>query len=263
MLQKTFKYHFVYPWVKGEDRIDELKYSLRSLEKNFKEPFEVFIVGDLPEWICNVHHIPAERQTGMFENVAYDAIYKILKVCDCPDVNSYFIRMYDDIYLLQEMGFREISVIRALYDWSKKPAGDGTPSLTWQRQRDRTMAALQAKGHPTWNTETHLPEVYLKSVLKWVLEEFNALENRYLISSLYHNVVLCNSEKPKIISKATYDKAGFYGVNSEFSYSMADHGAIMNLLLKKLFLNHNNPGLSPGLEVAIKDYFHYKSKFEK
>lgn len=71
-----------YPYWAKASRWEELKYSLRSLEKNFKQDFEVWIVGDLPEWVkancanldelsekscelqvagCGLVHIPYER----------------------------------------------------------------------------------------------------------------------------------------------------------------------------------------------------------
>ncbi len=256
-------FEFVYPWVKGEDQFEELRYSLRSLELHFKEPFRVIIVGDLPDWSQNVIHIPHTRETGMTENVLYDAITKMKLVCQSPEVNNYFIRMYDDIYLLQDMGFNEMSTIRALYNSKDMPPVDGSASQTWVSQRERTFKELAKRNQPVWNTETHLPEVYLKSILSYVLESFEAIERRLLISSLYNNVVLCHDEKPKIISKYTNDKAGFYGIDSEFSYCTNNLEQIKSILSRKLFLNHNDAGLNKYLEDTIKQIFPTKSKFEK
>lgn len=43
----------------------ELKYCLRSIEKHC--PDEVMIIGDLPDWIKNVNHIPYKRDEAPFK----------------------------------------------------------------------------------------------------------------------------------------------------------------------------------------------------
>ena len=40
-----------YPYWAGGSKWEELRYSLRSLEKNFKEDFVVYVVGDCPEFL--------------------------------------------------------------------------------------------------------------------------------------------------------------------------------------------------------------------
>jgi len=265
-LQKITKYDFVYPYVNGEDRFEELRYSLRSLEMHFKEPFNVIIVGDCPEWLKDAIYIPHTRQTGMHENILFDAISKMKMICSSPLVNSYFIRMFDDIYLLQDMTFETINMVRALYNMDEhdRTLTDGTASNTWRRQLWRTYDALKSKGQPAWNTETHLPEVYLKSVMNYVIDEFQALEKRLLMSTLYHNVILNDdTEKPRIVNIRSNDKAGFYGVSSDFSYNISGRKKILDLLNRKLFLNHNDPGLSRELEDVIKELFPIKCRFEK
>ena len=99
-----------YPFFEREANWHELRYSLRSIEKHFKFDFRVVITGDLPSWINpdSVLHIPHQRIEGIVQNTLYDAITKQLLFCQHPLTSSYFIRMYDDIYLL---GFTDPSKI--------------------------------------------------------------------------------------------------------------------------------------------------------
>ena len=100
-----------YPYFEREAIWEELRYSLRSIQNNLKTNFRVVIVGDLPRWInpVSVLHIPNNRIDGIPENTLYDAIAKQLIFCNHPDTSLQFIRMYDDIYLLKDIGLADIA----------------------------------------------------------------------------------------------------------------------------------------------------------
>jgi hypothetical protein len=56
---KTVPIDVVYPLGTGSVWQDnELRYSLRSLEKNFPDLGRVYVVGHKPDWLGNVEHIP-------------------------------------------------------------------------------------------------------------------------------------------------------------------------------------------------------------
>lgn len=256
---------FVYPWVDGPALFDELKYSLRSLEKHYKGEFRVIIIGDKPDWITNVLHIPIARQSGMHENLTYDAIWKMMRICDGDEVGDCFVRMYDDIYLIKDVDFDEISKIKAIWNYSDKTKDDLglSSSATWTTQLVRTLEALKADNLPTWNTETHLPEVFMKSVMKWVLQEYNALENRFLTSTLYYNNVLQADELPYMVHRNTGIKAGFYDKNTDYSYHSNNYREIEEICAGKQYLNHNDAGATEALRNFIKKTFSKASRFEK
>lgn len=81
---------------------NELRYSLRSLEKHFKHG-RVFIVGALPEWLQNVIHIDVQdsfeySDGGKMRN----AIKKIRAACKSEDISDSFVLMNDDFYFLKD-----------------------------------------------------------------------------------------------------------------------------------------------------------------
>ena len=73
----------------------ELRLSLRCLAENARNIDRVFIVGNCPDWVHNVKHIPAE-DTWTAENNAFQ---KILKACD-SDISNDFLLMNDDFFML-------------------------------------------------------------------------------------------------------------------------------------------------------------------
>lgn len=81
----------VYPYRHSET--DELKYSIRSMVKHFKDMTGVCVIGDCPEWYTG-EHIPAKDIPGRKES---SIVNKILLA---PYEN--FLLCNDDIYALQD-----------------------------------------------------------------------------------------------------------------------------------------------------------------
>jgi len=81
-------------------RNEEIKYSLRSIEKNIKFN-NVFIVGELPRFIDGrkAFLIKADDPYG---NKLRNAIHKISLACENKDVSDDFILMNDDFFFLKE-----------------------------------------------------------------------------------------------------------------------------------------------------------------
>ena len=77
---------------------DDIKYSLRSLDKNFKGKGKVFIVGGRPNWINvnTVTHIYAEDKE---RNKLVNAIHKILIACKDKRISEDFILLMNDDFL--------------------------------------------------------------------------------------------------------------------------------------------------------------------
>lgn len=86
----------VYPLTFQND-YTELLYSLRSVERFIKKPYEVVIVGDLlPEWIINITHISLPDIPG---KTVLSVRRKVLAALQYADDDIFF--MNDDIYLLE------------------------------------------------------------------------------------------------------------------------------------------------------------------
>lgn len=247
-----------YPYFQREAKWEELRYSIRSLEQHLQAEFRIWIVGDLPSWInpATVQHIPHERCEGMQENTTYDAITKLLLFIQHPDTSMFFIRMYDDIYLLQDADMVEIGKFKAIYDWTGLP--DNRSGVWWEQLR-RTLRAVTRKGYHGWNTETHLPELFNKEKLRWVIDIYDALKNRLLTSTLYFNTFYPNIQ-PTLFSKDFAIQ--FYDNVDNQCYTSSD-GDLQEKCQGKTYLNHNDRGLNENLKNFLRSRFPDKSRFEK
>lgn len=76
---------------------NELRFSLRSLEKNFTFR-DVYIIGECPEWLQNITHIPVE---DAFKNKLMNARVKYLAAINDERISDDFILMNDDFYFLK------------------------------------------------------------------------------------------------------------------------------------------------------------------
>jgi hypothetical protein len=246
-----------YPYFQREATWEELRYSLRSIEKNFDFEFRVVIVGDLPSWIdpTQVLYIPHERIEGITENTLYDAITKQLIFCEHPETSMHFIRMYDDIYVLKKQDIIDIGRFTAMYHKNKMPDRQGV----WWDQLRNTLDAVMLKGYKGWNTETHLPELFNKEKMRWVITAYGALEKRLLLSTLYFNTFFPFS-KPRMFNK---DFAIQFYDNIDNEFYTSSEGYIYGKCRNKTFLNHNNAGLSYRVQSFLISTFPQKSRFEK
>jgi hypothetical protein len=242
-----------YPYFQRAAKWHELKYSLRSIEKHFKFDFQVWIVGDLPDWIKNVRHIPHDRCHGMPENTTYDAITKLLLFLNNPEAKCCFIRMYDDMYLLKDVSLDDISVPKYM------PGPIPNLKTTWISQLNRTIDAVKKRGYPGINTETHLPERFDTDMMKEVISSYSAIKNRLLTSTLYHNTFFKADELVPINKEMAVQ---FYD-NRDGVIKVSNVGDIAGKCENRTYLNHNNGGLNVFIQRFIANKFPCKSSFEK
>ena len=245
-----------YPYFEREATWQELRYSLRSIEKYFKFDFRVVLVGDMPEWLnsSDVLYIPHERVEGICDNTLYDAITKQLIFCDHPDTSMYFIRMYDDIYILNDVDILEVGRFKAMYHSTEFPDRNGV----WWHQLYHTREVLEQKGYTVWNTETHLPELFNKEKLRWVIDAYSALEKRLLLSTLYFNTFFPYS----IPLRFSKDFAIQFYDDIDNDFYTSSRGDIPAKCKGKTYLNHNNAGLTPAVQNFLTHKFPTKSRYE-
>ncbi|MCO6501349.1 MAG: hypothetical protein J5I47_13370 [Vicingus serpentipes] len=249
----------VYQYLEGAAKWNELKYSLRSLEQHLKDPFRVWIVGDKPQWLTNVKHIPHERTPNVWCTNCYDATSKLKLVLDHPEIGNEILWMYDDMYLLRDCKLNDLEVYLAVNHFNDlNHSSSGVhKELLFQTLRD-----LKDAGKTQWNCETHTPRLYSKILLQTVWNKYLPQDNRLLFSTLYFNDVFTDLT-PHIMQKPDPFKAGFYGMDDAYSFKSNNIKEINTILSGKTFLNHNDKGLSVALQHVIEELFPDMSSFEK
>ena len=245
-----------YPYYEKASTWQELRYSLRSLERYLKTDFRVWIVGDLPTWIRNVNHIPHKRCEDIMENCTFDAVSKMLLFCRHPQTSEKFIRMYDDILLIGPVDEAYVSKVKAMYDWDQ--ANEYNYGL-WYEQLHRTMKIVRKHGYHGWNHETHFPEVFEKNWMLPVIGKYNALENRLLTSTLYYNTIYPDVF-PEVFDRDRGDGIQFFGKDSKFYHS--SNGYLKSKCNGRKYLVYNDEGLNDNLKSFIEWMFPDPSRFE-
>jgi hypothetical protein len=159
---------------------NEIRYSLRSVEKYLQNYRNIYIVGERPDFLQNIIHIPAEDLWHPSRNI----LEKILKACRTQEISSKFMFMNDDHFLLQETNAPTYP-----YYHSGELATDlvkYTPGNWYKNYLQETIAALKEKNLTTANYDCHTPIIYHK---KWFIEKLQAFDftKKILIKSAYAN----------------------------------------------------------------------------
>lgn len=158
---------------------NELRFSLRSVEKHLKGEKRVFIVGYKPDWIQNVIHIPAEDKFR--HEKEKNIFHKISVACQDERISDDFIFFNDDHFLLKDLTEIPYYHREGLEEFVKGRA------TTYKISANNTLNVLKAKGKPTLNYDVHAPIVYNKS--KFLeLREYNwNIRYGMIVKSLYCN----------------------------------------------------------------------------
>jgi hypothetical protein len=243
------KYDVMIPLGTGSQWQDkELRYTLRAIEENLKGFRNIIIVGQCPDWLQNVIHIPADDP--LQSNADGNITLKTLKVCEREDVTDDFLFMNDDHVITQPINIEDIP------DYYKQPFEDyqkeyWNPSLHRTRVY-RTWQALKNGGHSTINFELHVPNFINKKKYLEILPRFPFDEGIGLCpKSLYGN--LATVKKNRIKAK---DPTIFVKKDKEQIRDLFEKGKIPHVA-------YNDTGLNTALKYYLYKAFPKKSSFEK
>lgn len=249
------KYTVVYPYKENAAQGDELKHSLRSLCKNFKEDFEVVIVGSKPKWINDKVRVIE----GAFDNTsqpAQNVAKKINALLEDPKIPASFVWMNDDIYFMNEVTINDIRQLKHLGEYNKLK-NFAQKSNPYHINGVRTFDWLKEQGKRCFMYSTHTPFWYSKAKWKTLFKLLPLMEKPYLLTNLYHNYFF-KPEDAIRINHHNEVSVGCYRVLNRSEYKMlSDH------LDKTKFFNHSQTGYCTVVIEEIKRRFgNEKCKFE-
>ena len=227
---------------------NEIRFSLRSLEKNMKNFGNVFVVGECPAFLQNVIHIPA---IDIFEpgvNADGNIITKVLAACNDQRLSDDFLFINDDHLVIKPIAAEDVPPLQK---------GDMTTfePLYWQfnfwRGRlKRTMQVLKANDLSTLHFDCHTPIIFNKHSFCEIMNRFEYMEDiGYTMKSLYGNVMypdgpFLTDQKRTIFRHYTFEQ-------------------INQRLEDPTFMSFNDMGLNNSLKWWLIDNFRSKSRFEK
>ena len=255
---------------------NETRYLLRSLEKNFKESFDIIVYCQIkPDWLTINHKIVdryyPERllkiHKGIREHENYfDVLNKVYLFVNSEDCPESFVFIYDDILLIKEITSENILNIPQC-KYTKKMF-----SIYQETRYGKTINQAYMLSGAEWNFEHHLPLIYNRDHLKELFKKFPFYEMNipYSLATLYFNIY-----KDEILfrplSVINNYKAGFEGFTERIATFKQDTLKDIEMAVEdKTWINYNDTGLewfTPyykgfPLQDWIKSKFSEKSKFE-
>jgi hypothetical protein len=245
----------VYPNVAHLSQWEELKYSLRSVEKNFRDiPYRVFIVGDMPEWADErIAHIPCPH-SGKTPRI--DILYKHEAVRKSGLIGEEYIWMNDDIYFVNPVQYADfcLNVARGSL---RSAISHMNRQTIWGRDNSITLTLLEELKMPSWNYAIHIPHRYEKKKVLKMIEIFNMLERPVVLEQVYYNYWF-RDMRP-------YQASLDIGNNITFSINRPNpsSSALKSQLQVKKFMNNGEAGMSDTLKLLLKRLFPDRSIFEK
>lgn len=163
---------------------NEIKYSLRSLEKMVSNYNNVYVIGYKPEFLSdNVIHVPYPDK---FTNKATNIMMKVLTASEIPEMSDNFMLLNDDYFFLSEIDGPTYP-----YYWKC----DLAHTIEIQRNEYQqhvipTYKVLLDKKLPTKNFDLHKPIIYNKHLFQEVINQYNwDIPWGYILRSIYCNTL--------------------------------------------------------------------------
>lgn len=213
----------VYILGNGSQTNEEIRYSLRSLEKHIKYD-RVFIVGECPKFLKNVIYIPYKENS----NPRVNHLEKINEIIEkVPDLSENFLLMYDDIFFLQDIDIENYPN----YFKGEIQTYTGYDSFFKMAMSD-TKEYLKSQNKPILNFSVHRPVVYNKKIwqsIDWtpVYEAKHGLSPRCIYGNL-------TCEKPVKCTDCKYMNLNEISSNDKcFSIYSNRFGAFKEFLSEK------------------------------
>jgi len=165
-------------------RDNEIRYSLRSVQKNMDCAGRVFIVGHRPRFISDqVTHIPAEDP---YNNKLRNAVHKIRIACADPRVSEKFVLMNDDFFFLkrhEEIPFYNRGRLTVMIKKHETRAGYYFKALRTTCEMLENMGVKDPK-----DFEVHCPIVLDKTNFLRITGEIGN-DDGYVFRSAYANLM--------------------------------------------------------------------------
>lgn len=211
----------------------ELKFALRSIEKNLTGWTNLILVGHRPVWYKG-ESVYAPNDGSRKEFTIYS---KFLVACDLDNVTDNFVMWNDDIYLLKPL---DVANIDDWYDGYLKDSINGNHGSRYKEKIKKTLQIIP----DTLNYNIHAPCIYNKEKFRKV---FYHRTDEILIQSFYFSQ--CGSLRSKEMKD--------FKINQLLSKE-----AIKELIKDRMFLSTSTNGMKKPMIELLHELFPEPSKYE-
>lgn len=192
---------------------NELRYCLRSLQKNLKFDLEPIILGEQGvdiTWLRNVLYVAVERfypdnleeeyGAKFFENY-YAVLHKLCWFCNQDICGDEFLYVYDDQIFLNPV-FDSLEFFNKALHIDKSNKLDKKKRTRHERTILQALELAHGEKHYNGlaNHETHAPRLYNKVLLQKLFHRFplEATKIPYALATLYYNLFF---DDPVLVDK--------------------------------------------------------------
>lgn len=247
------KLSVVFPYLKDKAQGVELLMAMRALDCNFREDFNVIVIGDCEPWFSDeVIHIASDVVST---NPQIDTIHKLKLAIADERVSDGFVWMNDDIYMNTPVMLADIQVLTAQGKLTFIPDSKNIYDIN----RNQTIQLLKLIGRsiPLHNYDTHTPFFYEKEKLVSLFEDIQELSSEgLLVPSIYYN-----------LNYSDFTPLQFDGINGHYQLRIksknTDKATFDKYVVGKKFLNNSELGYNKVLVDYLTATFKSKSRFEK
>lgn len=182
----------LYIYKHSKNNGEELRYSLRSLEKYVSDYGRIFITGDCPDFIdkSKVIYTPAR-------DIGYPMVnhwWKVRETIKKTDISNDFVLMYDDIFFVKP------TKLEGYLNYAKGMLGQslegGWHYKVWMQN---TFEWLSVRGYMACDYELHIPFTYNREKFLQMdpifkpISEVNMSTGQLAVRSVYGNLFLGNN----------------------------------------------------------------------
>ena len=187
---------------------NELRYCLRGIEMYCKDADNIVIVGEKPEWITNILHIPAKDA----HSPTLSIWNKVLLAAKCHEVSEDFFFCNDDYFWLSEFTFKDYP-----YYYT-----DVTGNSPYKKILRRTMDVCRKSGLTALNYDVHKPMIINKALFQETYEFFSwhlPIDQGLVMKSCYCNLQGVTGEwmqDKKLFRGNNIPEAGMFSISDDF-----------------------------------------------
>ena len=243
----------VYPLGTGSNWDDnELRFSLRSIQKHLKDIRNVIIIGSRkPSWLDTSKVVWIWQDDTLQNNADGNIINKVLRACRLDFLSNKFLFINDDHLILKDMRAAHIAFYHKgdLINNHKHLTKTGN---VWIQRALRTGEKLKSENKPTIHFDCHTPVMIDKKRFPEIMSQYNYEEGfGYVMKSLYLN----NCRRHNI--------QHYEGFKKLLKDQMYRHAEINEMLQEAWFMSFQDSSLNGALMMWMKETFPEISEFEK
>lgn len=186
----------VYPLSEGLShfRNEEIRYSLRSVEKYVKNYRNIYIIGDKPKYLNDkIIHIPFKENPNFCKERRI--MEKFYFATTIQEISDNFLMFNDDYFFREPVNTVSI---KSYYKGKLSEAIANRKEGTYTTSLRNTFEALEQRGFETYNYDMHYPIVYNKQKFQEVMKSYDwDVRFGYVVKSLYANTLGIEGEYKK------------------------------------------------------------------